>query len=212
MLAISTCKELWHNEMSARFQLQPFCRWFMESIGSKLLDQHQSVPMWGSYLRRMCILLVSSSMREKSSLIHSSLLDATATTFLWTLNGISYLNSTSNTLNISFPVIGTNTIGCQAQNLLSMKSNSTSILVQDIVSNLTLHAGNVTNVSTSQPLQVARFLLQMASGSNYACRVNYDTSQATTQIYFYTYGYIPGSYLTHQYLQPGAYNVSRHEI
>ena len=150
--------------------------------------------------------------RKETSFIHFSLLDATATIFLWTLNGNSYVNSTSNTLNISFPAIGTNTIGCQAQNLLSMKTNSTSILVQDIITNLTLHAGNITNVSTSQPLEVARFRLQMASGSNYVCRVNYDTSQTTTQIYFYTYGYIPGSYFTHQYLQPGTYNVSSHEI
>lgn len=111
-------------------------------------------------------------------------------------------------MNISFPIIGTYTIGCQAQNLLSIKFNSTTILVQDIITNFTLHAGNISNVSTSQPLQVANFQLRMVSGSNYACRINYDTSQTTSELYFYTYGYIPGSYVTHQYLQPGAYNVS----
>jgi len=112
-------------------------------------------------------------------------------------------------MNISFPLTGTYIIGCQAQNLLSMKYNSTTIIIQDIMTNFTLHAGNITNVSTSQPLEVARFQIRMASGSNYACQVNYDTSQSTTNVYFYTYGYIPGSYVTHQYLQPGAYNVSQ---
>jgi hypothetical protein len=111
-------------------------------------------------------------------------------------------------MNISFPTMGTYIIGCQAQNLLSMKYNSTTILIQDIMTNFTLHAGNITNVSTSQPLEVARFQIRMASGSNYVCRINYDTSQSTSEIYFYTYGYIPGSYVTYQYLQPGAYNVS----
>lgn len=111
-------------------------------------------------------------------------------------------------MNISFPLIGTYTIGCQVQNLLSTKFNSTTILLQDIITNFTLHAGNITNVSTSQPMEVANFQLRMATGSNYACRINYDTTQSSSDLYFYTYGYIPGSYVTHQYLQPGAYNVS----
>ena len=38
--------------------------------------------------------------------------------------------------------------------------------------------------------------------------VNYDTTQSSTQIYFYTFGYIPGSFFTYQYLRAGAYNVS----
>ena len=110
-------------------------------------------------------------------------------------------------MNISFPVIGTYTIRCQAQNLLSIKSNTTTVLVQDIITNLTLHAGNLTNVSISQPLEIAKFQLRMLTGSNYACRVNYDTSQTGSQLYFYTYGYIPNSYVTHQYTTAGEYNV-----
>jgi hypothetical protein len=112
-------------------------------------------------------------------------------------------------MNISFTTIGTYTITCQAENLLSIKSNSTTIVLQDTITNFTLHAGNITNVSTSQPLEVARFQIRMVSGSNYACLINYDTSQTTTDLYYYTYGYIPGSYVTHQYLQPGQYNVSQ---
>ena len=88
-----------------------------------------------------------------------------------------------------------------------MRYNSTTIFVQDIISNFTLHAGNITNVSTSQPLDVARFQIRMVSGSNYACRINFDTSQPNSQLYFYTYGYIPGSYVTYQYILPGAYQV-----
>ena len=110
-------------------------------------------------------------------------------------------------LNISFPVIGTYVVGCQAKNLLSMRYNSTTIIVQDTISNFTLHAGNITNVSTSQPLETARFQIRMVSGSNYACRVNYDTSQSISQLYFYTFGYIPGSYVTNQYIEAGAYQV-----
>jgi hypothetical protein len=112
-------------------------------------------------------------------------------------------------LNISFPVVGTYTIACQAQNLLSMAQNSTTIIIQDKITNLLLHAGNITNVSTSEPLAFARFQLQMSTGSNYACRINYDTSQTVTYLYYYTYGYIPGSYVTYQYLQEGQYNVSQ---
>jgi len=111
-------------------------------------------------------------------------------------------------MNISFTTTGTYTIGCQVQNLISNKSNTTTIVVQDIITNFSLHAGNVTNVSTSEPMQIARFQLRMATGSNYVCRVNFDTSQSATSTYFYTYGYVPGSYLTYEYLQPGQYNVS----
>jgi hypothetical protein len=111
-------------------------------------------------------------------------------------------------MNISFSLIGTYTIGCQAQNLLSMKYNSTTIIIQDIITNFTLKAGNVTNVSVSQPFEIANFQIKMASGSDYACRINYDTSQTVTELYFYTYGYIPNSHVTHQYLLPGAYQVS----
>jgi hypothetical protein len=128
---------------------------------------------------------------------------------MWFVNGNNTFNSTTNMMNISFTLTGTYTIGCQVQNLLSMQYNSTTIIVQDIITNFTLHAGNITNVSTSEPLQVARFQIRMTSGSNYACRINYDTSQSSTNLYFYTYGYIPGSYVTYQYLQPGAYNVSK---
>jgi hypothetical protein len=112
-------------------------------------------------------------------------------------------------LNISFPALGTYTIICQAQNLLSMARNSTTIIVQDIITNFTLHAGNITNFSTSQPLEVARFQIRMATGSNYVCTINYDRSQTVTYLYYYTYGYIPGSYVTYQYLQEGQYNVSQ---
>lgn len=126
---------------------------------------------------------------------------------MWFINNNNTFNSTDNMLNISFPAIGTYVIGCQAQNLLSMRYNSTTITVQDLISNFTLHAGNISNVSTSQPLETARFQIRMASGSNYACRVNYDTSQSNSQLYFYTYGYIPGSYVTYQYIQPGEYQV-----
>jgi hypothetical protein len=126
---------------------------------------------------------------------------------MWFINGNNTLNSTTSTMNISFALIGTYTIGCQVQNLLSTKFNTTIILVQDIITNFTLHAGNITNVSTSQPLETARFQIRMRTGSNYACRVNYDTTQSSTDLYFYTYGYVPGSYVTHQYTQPGQYNV-----
>jgi hypothetical protein len=112
-------------------------------------------------------------------------------------------------MNVSFSSTGTYTIGCQVQNPLSIKYNSTTIILQDIITNFTLHAGNITNVSTSQPLQTAKFQIKMATGSNYACRINFNTNQSTTQLYFYTYGYIPGSYVTYQYLQPGQYNVSQ---
>ena len=139
----------------------------------------------------------------------SSSLDATATAYMWFINNNNTMNSSTNMLNISFPFIGTYIIGCQARNLLSMKYNSTTVNIQDTMTNMSLHAGNITNVSTSQPLEVARFQLRMLSGSNYACRVNYDTSQAATEWYYYTYGYIPGSYLTHRYINPGAYNVSQ---
>jgi hypothetical protein len=136
-------------------------------------------------------------------------LDATASIYVWSINGNNTFNSTSNTMNISFLLVGTYTIGCQAQNLLTTKYNSTVTVVQDIITNFTLHAGNLTNISISEPFEVARFLLHMATGSNYACQVNYDTSQSTTDTYFYTYGYIPGSYVTYQYIQPGQYNVSQ---
>ena len=111
-------------------------------------------------------------------------------------------------LNISFPLIGTYTIGCRAKNLLSTKYNSTTINIQDIITNFILHAGNITNVSTSQPFETANFQLRMATGSHYTCRINFDTSQSTAQAYSYNYGYIPGSYVTNQYFQPGQYNVS----
>jgi hypothetical protein len=81
--------------------------------------------------------------------------------------------------------------------------------VQDTITNFTLEGVNVRNVSISQPLEVATFQLKMATGSNYACRINYDTSQSTTDVYAYTSGYTPGSYVTHQYLFPGIYNVSQ---
>lgn len=144
-------------------------------------------------------------MIHSSHVLFSS--DATVTVYIWSINNNNTLNSTSNVFNVSFPVIGAYLIGCQAQNLLSMKYNSTTILVQDTISNFSLHAGNITNVSTSQPLDVARFQIRMASGSNYACRVNFDTSQSNSELYFYTYGYIPGSYVSYQYIQPGEYQV-----
>ena len=128
---------------------------------------------------------------------------------MWYLDGNNTFNSTGNTFNISFPLTGTYTIACLAQNLLSMRSNSSSVIIQDIITNLVLRAGNLSNVSVSQPMELTRFKLQMATGSNYACRVNYDTTQASSKLYFYVNGYIPGSFVTHQYLQPGAYNVRR---
>ena len=112
-------------------------------------------------------------------------------------------------LNISFPATGTYSIACQAQNLLSMAYNSTTITIQDLLTNFTLHAGNITNVSTSEPLEYAKFQIRMATGTNYVCMVNFDLSQSVTYLYYYSYGYIPGSYVTHQYLQEGQYNVSR---
>jgi hypothetical protein len=127
---------------------------------------------------------------------------------MWYINGNNTLNSTTNTMNISFPLIGTYVIGCQAQNILSTKYNSTTIIIQDTITNFTLIPGNATNISISQPLEYARFQISMVTGSNYICRINYDTNQSTTDIYFYTSGYIPGSYVTHQYLLPGIYNVS----
>jgi hypothetical protein len=91
-----------------------------------------------------------------------------------------------------------------------MSGNSTIVLVQDILTNVTIHAGNITTLSTSQPIEVTQFQLTMPSGSSYVCRVNYDVAQATPtiQLYFYTYGYVSGSYISHQYIQPGIYNVS----
>ena len=127
---------------------------------------------------------------------------------MWFIDSNPTLNSTTNTMNVSFPSIGTHTIGCQAQNLLSMKYNSTSIIIEDRISNLTLHAGNITNISSSQPLELAQFQLRMVTGSNYVCQINFDTSQTKSNIYFYSYGYVPGSYVSYQYLQAGLYNVS----
>ena len=114
-------------------------------------------------------------------------------------------------MSTTFYTIGTYTILCQVQNLLSTKSNSTTIIVIDTITNFTLEGANVTNVSISQPLEYARFKLKMVTGSNYACRINFDTSQATSDVYFYTSGYIPGSYVAHQYLTPGVYTVSEIE-
>ncbi|CAF4157649.1 unnamed protein product [Rotaria sp. Silwood2] len=136
--------------------------------------------------------------------------NATATIYIWFINGINTLNSTINTMNITFSSIGPYTIGCRAENLLSSKYVSTSIFIQEMVTNFTLHAGNITNVSTSQPFEVAKFQLRITTGSNYACRINYDTSQLVSRLYYYTYGYIPGSYVTNQYLLPGEYNVFAH--
>ncbi|CAF3507643.1 unnamed protein product [Rotaria sordida] len=133
--------------------------------------------------------------------------NATATIYMWYIDGNYILNSTTNMMNTSFPLIGTYTIGCQAQNLLSTRYASTSIVIEDIIQNFTLHAGNLTNVSTSHPFETAQFQLRMTTGSNYACHINYDTSQSVSRLYYYTYGYIPGSYVSHQYLQPGEYNV-----
>ncbi len=127
---------------------------------------------------------------------------------MWYINGNNTLNSTINTMNVSFSSAGTYIIACQAQNLLSTKYNSTTTIIQDTITNFTLVPSNVSNVSISQPLDFAKFQIQMASGSNYVCQINYDTTQSTTQVYFYTSGYIPGSYVTHQYLLPGVYNVS----
>ncbi|CAF4570580.1 unnamed protein product [Rotaria sp. Silwood1] len=135
--------------------------------------------------------------------------NATATKYMWFINGNNTLNSTTNTMNISFSSSATYTIGCRAKNLLSSKYNSTSITIVDFITNFTLHAGNITNVSTSQPFEVAKFQIRMTTGSNYACRINYDTSQLVSRLYYYTYGYIPGSYVTHQYLLPGEYNVGQ---
>lgn len=146
---------------------------------------------------------------EIVSLCVRAFLDATGDVYIWSINGNITANTSSNTFNVSFSQTGTYTIGCLAQNLLSMRSNTTTIIIQDIITNFSLHAGNISNVSTSQPMEIAQFELRMATGSNYVCRVNFDTTQSTTQVYFYTYGFIPGSFLTYRYTQPGAYNVSR---
>ncbi|CAF3607443.1 unnamed protein product [Adineta steineri] len=132
---------------------------------------------------------------------------AIATLFMWYINGNNTYNSSTNTMNVSFPIIGTYTIATQAQNLLSRASNSTTIVLQDTITNFTLVGANVTNVSISQPLEIARFQIRMVTGSNYACRINFDTTQTTSDVYFYTSGYIPGSYVTHQYLLPGIYTI-----
>ncbi|CAM2704890.1 unnamed protein product [Rotaria socialis] len=134
--------------------------------------------------------------------------NATVTIYMWFINGNNTFNSTTNMMTISFPQVGIYTIGCRAENLLSAKYNSTMVNIEDIILNLALHAGNITNVSTSMPLEIARFQLNMATGSDYTCRINYDTSQSTSRVYFYIFGYIPGSYVTNQYLQPGEYNVT----
>lgn len=139
----------------------------------------------------------------------ASFSDATASIYIWYVNNVNTYNSTSNTFNITFPLIGTYNIRCQVQNLLSIKSNSTNIFVQDIITDFSLHAGNLSNVSVSQPMAIARFQIRMTTGSNYFCRVNFNTNQTTSDTYFYTYGYIPGSYITYQYLTEGAYNVCK---
>ncbi|CAM4771183.1 unnamed protein product [Rotaria magnacalcarata] len=144
----------------------------------------------------------------KSFIVNIYPANATATIYIWFINGNNTFNSTTNMMNISFSRIGTYTIGCRAENLLSRRYNFTTVNVQDIISNLALHAGNVTNVSTSMPLEIARFQLNMATGSNYECRINYDTSQSTSSVYYYVFGYIPGSYTTNQYLQSGEYSVT----
>ncbi|UJR27333.1 hypothetical protein I4U23_008626 [Adineta vaga] len=133
--------------------------------------------------------------------------NATVMLFIWYINGNNTFNSSTNMMNTSFTTIGTYTIMCQAQNLLSFKSNSTTINVQDTITNFTLEGANITNVSISQPLEVARFKINMLTGSNYACRINYDTNQSTTDVYFYTSGYTPGSYVSHQYVNPGVYTI-----
>ncbi|CAF1178747.1 unnamed protein product [Adineta steineri] len=132
---------------------------------------------------------------------------ATATLFIWYINGNNTYNSTTNMMNVSFPIIGTYIIAAQAQNLLSHAYNTTTIILQDTITNFTLVGANVSNVSISQPSDVARFQIKMATGSNYACQINFDTTQTTTSVYYYTSGYIPGSYVTHQYLLPGVYNI-----
>ena len=129
--------------------------------------------------------------------------------YTWSINnGNVTINSTNNTFTTSFGQAATYTITCQAQNFLSTRFNSTIVVAEDMITNFSLHAGNNSNYSTSEPMEVAQFELRMATGSNYACRVNYDTTQTTTQVYFYTYGYIPGSFLTNRYVQSGEYNVS----
>jgi hypothetical protein len=127
---------------------------------------------------------------------------------MWYLDGNNTANTTINMWNTSFPVIGTYVVSCQAENLVVKKSNSTIIYVQDLITNLTLHAGNLSNVSTSNPLETARFQLRMLTGSNYICTINFDNRQTSTNTYYFAYGYISGSYIPHQYIDEGAYNVS----
>lgn len=108
-----------------------------------------------------------------------------------------------------FSTVGTYIITCQAQNPLTIRVNTTTVSALDFISNFSLHAGNNSNFSTSIPMQSAQFILRIV-GTNYACRINFDTSQATSQVFFFTYGYVPGSYLPYTYTQPGQYNVRNH--